>query len=135
MMNGRIARAALLALPLLAAACAQQEPKQAEQAPPPGGLPPPLTVAERPSATGGERLYVEKCGMCHGPGAMGTGLLARRVDEPLLESRKDLTADYVVQAARSGIGNMPAIARGEVSDEEMKQIAAYLASDKPGAAK
>ena len=31
-------------------------------------------------------------------------------------------------AVRQGIGNMPAIPRGEVSDEELRQIAEYLAA-------
>jgi len=97
--------------------------------PPP--MPAPITLASRPDAGPGERLFLEKCAMCHGPGGMGTGLLARRVEEPLLEKRKDLTADYVTQAARMGIGNMPAIPRGEVSDAQMAQIAGYLA---PGSA-
>ncbi len=65
--------------------------------------------------------------MCHGPGGMGTGLLARRTDQPLLEKRTDLTVDYVVQAARMGIGNMPAIPRGEVSDADLNLIARHLA--------
>lgn len=93
----------------------------------PRALPSPETLSSRPNAGPGERLYIEKCAMCHGPGGMGAGLLARRMDEPLLEKRKDLDADYVIQAARMGIGNMPAIPRGEVADEEMRQIAAYLA--------
>jgi mono/diheme cytochrome c family protein len=103
--------------------------------PAPAPAPPPLTISSRPQATGGEKLFLQNCAMCHGPGGMGTGLLSRRVEEPLLEKRTDLTADYVIQAARMGIGNMPAIKRGEVSDPQMKQIADYLAAPKPGAAK
>jgi len=61
---------------------------------------------------------------------MGTGLLARRVKEPLLEKRTDLTPDYVIQAARMGIGNMPAIPPGEVPDADMRKIADYLAKAK-----
>jgi mono/diheme cytochrome c family protein len=70
--------------------------------------------------------------MCHGVGGMGTGLLARRVDPKVaeLEKRDDLTPDYVITAARTGIGNMPTIARGEVSDKQMAAIAAYLAKGK-----
>ena len=101
------------------------------EAPPQGGPPPmpqPVTLADRPDATGGEKLFVEKCIMCHGAVGMGTGLLARRVKVPLLEARGDLNTDYVIQAARMGIGNMPAIPRGEVSDGELRQIAEYLAS-------
>lgn len=101
-----------------------------EQGKGPLPLPAPETVSSRPDAAPGERLYLEKCAMCHGPGGMGAGLLARRVDQPLLEKRTDLTPDFVIQAARMGIGNMPAIPRGEASDEQLKQIADYLSVKK-----
>jgi mono/diheme cytochrome c family protein len=63
---------------------------------------------------------------------MGSGLLARRGKgvEPDLEKRKDIVRDYVILAARRGIGNMPAIPRGEVSDADLAKIADYLASGK-----
>ena len=88
-------------------------------------------VAHR-GAADGKALFKEKCAMCHGVGGMGTGLLARRMDPAIaeLEKRTDLTPDYVTQAARTGIGNMPMIARGEVSDTQMAAIAAYLAKGK-----
>jgi mono/diheme cytochrome c family protein len=92
-------------------------------------MPQPVTLARRPGATGGEALYVEYCAMCHAPNGMGTGLLARRGrPEALLEKRGDLAAAYVVLAARNGIGNMPAIPRGEVSDAQLQEIADYLAA-------
>ena len=94
------------------------------QGPPPA--PKPETLASRPDATGGEALYVEHCLSCHGPNGMGTGLLARRVEPALLEARENLPIQYVILAARQGIGNMPPIPRGEVSDEELRQIADYL---------
>ncbi|HWW63671.1 MAG TPA: cytochrome c [Sphingomonadaceae bacterium] len=77
----------------------------------------------------GKALFGVKCGMCHRADGMGTGLLARRMDPKIaeLEKRTDLTPDYVTQAARTGIGNMPQITRGEVSDPQMAAIAAYLA--------
>jgi len=78
-------------------------------------------------AMDGKALFHEKCAMCHGPVGMGTGLLARRVQPAMLEQRTDLTAEYVIQAARAGIGNMPRISRGEVSDRQMKAIADWLA--------
>ena len=95
------------------------------QAPP---APKPTTLASRPGVTEGEALYIEHCIHCHGPNGMGTGLLARRIQPPLLEARDNLPATYVVAAARNGIGNMPAIPRGEVSDEELRAIAEYLAA-------
>ncbi len=80
----------------------------------------------------GKAVFREKCAMCHGsPMGMGTGLLARRVKPALLTERTDLTADYVATAVRTGIGNMPAITRGEVSDPQLAAVAAYLAKAKP----
>ena len=96
------------------------------QGPPPA--PKPTTLASRPDATGGEALYVEHCASCHAPNGMGTGLLGRQVQPALLEARDNLPAAYVVVAVRQGIGNMPAIPRGEVSDDELKAIAEYLAA-------
>jgi mono/diheme cytochrome c family protein len=96
------------------------------QGPPPA--PKPETLASRPGASGGEALYLEHCASCHGPNGMGTGLLARRVQPALLEARDNLPAAYVVTAVRRGIGNMPPVPRGEVSDEELKAIADYLAA-------
>jgi mono/diheme cytochrome c family protein len=122
----RIAIAALAALGLASVAMAQ-------------GMPKPTTIVDRPNATGGEKLFVEHCAMCHGPNGMGTGLLGRRVQPAMLEQRKGLAAAYVIMAARRGIGNMPAVPRGEVSDADLRQIADYLAagphSSAPGAAK
>lgn len=103
------------------------------QGPPPA--PKPETLASRPGATGGEALYLVHCASCHAPNGMGTGLLARRVQPPLLEARDNLPAAYVTVAVRQGISNMPAIPRGEVSDSELKQIADYLAAGPHEAAK
>jgi len=81
-------------------------------------------------APDGKALFNEKCAMCHGPNGMGTGLLDRRVKPALLEERTDLTAAYVTLAARTGIGNMPPIPRGEASDAQLKAIADYLGRGK-----
>jgi cytochrome c553 len=89
-------------------------------------------MQDRSSRTADEHLFVEKCGMCHRQMGMGTVILARRMEPKLarLEMRTDLTADYVTAAARQGIGNMPRIPRGEVSDAQLARIAAYLATGK-----
>ena len=100
-------------------------PAQAAGPPP---APKPVTLASRPGASGGEALYLEHCMHCHGPNGMGTGLLARRVQPALLEARGNLAAPYVILAARQGIGNMPPIPRGELSDGDLQAIADYLAA-------
>jgi cytochrome c5 len=84
---------------------------------------------DRSSKSPPEALFVEKCGMCHRQMGMGTIILARRMDPAvsMLEARRDLPAELVIQAARNGIGNMPRISRGEVSDAQLQVIARYLA--------
>lgn len=129
---GLIAGAAVLA-GCAGIAAAQGAQKEQQAGPPP--MPQPLTLAQRPDATGGEALYIEYCAMCHAANGMGTGLLARRGRDPAeLEKRADLAAGFVVIAARNGIGNMPAIPRGEVSDEQLQAIAEYLAAGPHGEA-
>ncbi len=89
-------------------------------------------LQDRSSTSAAEHLFVEKCGMCHRQMGMGTVILARRMDPKvaMLEARNDLSADMVIAAARMGIGNMPRISRGEVSDAQLAQIAAYLAKER-----
>ena len=87
----------------------------------------PLAAPAQPAADG-HALFHHRCGMCHDAGGMGTALLARRVQPPELEKRTNLTADYVFQYARRGLGNMPPITPGDVSDPELKAIGAYLAA-------
>jgi len=126
--EGAAAAAAAPVAPPAAAA-----PAAAATSAPRPGMPQPITLSSRPGTSGGEALYVEKCIMCHGPVGMGTGLLARRQrPEPQLERRGDLVAAFVILAARNGIGNMPAIPRGEVSDADLQAIADYLAAGPHG---
>lgn len=78
--------------------------------------------------TGGEGIFVEKCGMCHRAGGMGTGILGRRLegDLALLENRKDLQAAFIETAVRNGFNNMFPLSRIEVSDEQLAEIIDYL---------
>jgi mono/diheme cytochrome c family protein len=84
-------------------------------------------------APDGKALYKERCGMCHQGIGMAVNLLSRRAGDTsngLLEERKDLAAEFVYTVARTGIGNMARISRGEVSDPELAAIANYLAKGK-----
>lgn len=89
-------------------------------------------LQDRSFSSADQALFVEKCSMCHRQMGMGTVILARRMDPrvAMLEARDDLTADFVMTAARQGIGNMPRISRGEVSDTQLGRIAAYLGKGK-----
>lgn len=77
----------------------------------------------------GEAAFAEKCGMCHRARGMGTFLLTRRMpaEQAQLEVRTDFDVETVTQVVRQGLGNMPAIPRGEVSDNQLADIANYLA--------
>ena len=97
----------------------------------------PATAEESPASSAnaqsaqphdGKALYEHRCSVCHGTRGMGTLLLSRRRPVALLEARDDLAAPYVVLAARQGIGNMPALPRGELSDAQLEAIAEYLAA-------
>ena len=92
--------------------------------------------AAQPSsgAPDGKALYTQRCGMCHQTIGMAVNILARRPNDPskgFLEDRNDLSAAFVRTVVRSGIANMPRIARGEVSDPELAAIAGYLAKGRP----
>ena len=82
----------------------------------------------RTATSPAEALFVEKCSMCHRQKGMGTVILSRRVDpaKAQLEQRDDLTAPLIAGVVRVGAGNMPRITRGEVSDEQLAVITAYL---------
>ncbi|PJG46206.1 hypothetical protein CAF53_18550 [Sphingobium sp. LB126] len=77
----------------------------------------------------GEKLYRQECGFCHIGHNTGTIMLERRLGEGQgeLAKRTDLDADFVVSVARNGLMSMPPISRVEVTDEELKLIAGYLA--------
>jgi mono/diheme cytochrome c family protein len=100
--------------------------------PPPAAT---VTAASPPAeALDGKALYQQRCGMCHQGIGMAVSLLSRRpgdTSKGLLEERKDLSAPFITTVTRTGIGNMPRIARGEVSDPEMSAIAGYLAQGRP----
>ena len=94
-------------------------------------LPGIATAAGEPD---GQALFTQRCGMCHQTNGMGVGLLARRpadTSKGLLEARSDLSGAVVKAVVRSGIGNMPRISRGEVSEPELESIASYLGKGKP----
>lgn len=86
--------------------------------------------ADQPTSSpaDGKTLFDAKCGMCHGPAGMGTALLARTRPVGMLEARADIPAALSILAARRGIGNMPALPRGELSDTQLQAVAQYLAA-------
>lgn len=106
------------------------------------------------AASEGKALYDRFCTACHGappppppPGAdgpppggpMGGPSIPPGTAELMvkyagdvpgeLEKRNDLSAQTVIQFVRKGTGVMPAIRKTELSDEDLKTIADYLAKN------
>lgn len=72
----------------------------------------------------GAAPYAQVCGMCHGE--RGTG----DQGPPLVPGTFD--PEYVLAVVREGFGQMPPISRRELTDDQIRQIVAYLATfDKP----
>jgi ubiquinol-cytochrome c reductase cytochrome c subunit len=71
----------------------------------------------------GRDLFITSCAACHGPGAGGDSVGGGFVAPPLLG------ADPVIvgEAIRTGPGAMPVFGPGQISDEDLNSIAAYLA--------
>ena len=68
----------------------------------------------------GEAPYREVCQACHG--GLGRGGLA----PPLVPGSWD--AEYVLGVARDGFGQMPPISTRELTDDQIRDVAAYLSS-------
>jgi ubiquinol-cytochrome c reductase cytochrome c subunit len=70
----------------------------------------------------GRDLYISSCAACHGPGAGGDAVGGGFVAPPLL----GVDPVTVGEAVRTGPGAMPVFGPGQVSDEELDDVAAYL---------
>lgn len=82
-------------------------------------------------ATGAE-IYQHYCIVCHdrGSGHPGTQNLAYRYgpEKAALADRDNLTPEYVRIMVRFGRGLMPGFRPSEISDDQVKLLAGYLAS-------
>ncbi len=97
------------------------------------------TASSAQDAARGEAVFNHSCAPCHGAGvgddgrAMlpGTAALEIKYREteipPLLEERTDLTADALTLFVRQGVFSMPPFRKTELSDQDIADIAAYLA--------
>ena len=93
----------------------------------PGAAWSPVPVTGR----GGEAAYRRYCWACHGdgPDRPGTDALRAKYQGAVparLDERTDLNADFVIYTVRNGVSVMPAARKTEISDDELKAIAAYL---------
>lgn len=94
----------------------------------------------------GRDAFERICAPCHGkgpsegrvpllPGTYALSLKYRNGELPAaLEDRKDLTPELIESVVRYGIFSMPPLRKTEVSDQELRAIAAYfkVSSKKPG---
>jgi len=131
-----------LVLCLSVAGCSKKEGKTERQAPSQSKAPATQKEAQHTSATprtafekaadasapGAETFRME-CAMCHRGFSTGVLMLERRLGKEyaILEERKDLNPDYIRAVVRNGLINMPAFSKVELTDEELDEIAAYLA--------
>ena len=74
------------------------------------------TAQEHPGA----EPYKVVCQSCHGEKGRGD------IAPPLVPLEYD--ADYVLAIVREGYGQMPPISTRELTDEQVRQVASYLAS-------
>lgn len=109
-----------------------------------------IPASDLPGEAGkGYLVYQQWCSGCHAPEfkpakdeskeggelpvtsrlALGTNLLQQRYKGSVpaaLEERTDLTPEVVSYFVRHGINAMPAFRKTEISDEDVKALAAYL---------
>jgi (+)-pinoresinol hydroxylase len=92
-----------------------------------------IASAQRaPDLERGQSVYEYWCAPCHnpGPGHPGTQSLAVRLADSMpavLLERTDLTAEVVKVFVRQGVLSMPPFRKTEITDEELEDLAAYVA--------
>ena len=88
----------------------------------------------------GQEVFRQRCLICHGPipeqvvaGGIppmpGTQALQARYQgtkPALLEQRTDLTPEYITVIVRKGINSMPFFRPTEITNADLKAVAAYL---------
>ncbi|MEI9887686.1 MAG: cytochrome c [Rhizomicrobium sp.] len=81
--------------------------------------------------SGGEQVFHRYCWECHGDGPDRPGTLALEAKyqgavPARLDQRSDLNVGFITATVRHGISVMPSMRKTEISDAELKAIAAYL---------
>ena len=90
----------------------------------------------------GKMVFEKNCLTCHGPGIgnpgnaykPGTDALRVKYDgeqSGLLTERKDLTPELVEYFVRNGVSTMAFFRKTEISDQDMKNLGAYLSRNNP----
>ncbi len=92
-----------------------------------------LGYAKSETNSNGELSFKKWCVACHGTDTSmhpGTKILSLRMGEEKapLEWRDDLAPAYVVYIVRNGLLSMPHFRDTEISDDELRELAEYLAN-------
>lgn len=119
-------QSALLALALVLAACwADADDHVAPPVAPDGSLPLSVLTNETPAP----RSYADACAPCHDNRGFAVQVLTDRLgpEGAAIHQRTALPAETIRAIVRNGMGAMPAMSRVEVSDDELDEIAAFLA--------
>lgn len=104
----------------------------------------PDTGLHDPLLRRGQEVFRARCLVCHGPipkqavpGGIppmpGTQALQARYqgEKPaLLEQRTDLTPEFITVIVRNGINSMPSFRPTEVTNADLKAVAAYLSRNR-----
>ena len=94
-----------------------------------------ITMTNAADMDNGKTVFNKWCLPCHGdgPGYPGTAALAAKYNGEIpavLQSRKDMTEDFVKLFVRQGVSIMPFFRKTEITDSELNNLAAYLSSKK-----
>ena len=84
----------------------------------------------------GIAVYTKWCAPCHAPGIIhpGTSALGAKyqgIKSGVILEWTDLPASYVEYMVRHGMSVMPHFRKTEISDSELKALAAYLSRNTP----
>jgi ubiquinol-cytochrome c reductase cytochrome c subunit len=91
----------------------------------PGGVKVPVVNLSNANVGNGFRLFTLNCAACHTITGAGDAL----ADGAYAPSLHYATTRQIVEAVRSGPGNMPHLGPGNISNAEVRDITAYVHSD------
>jgi mono/diheme cytochrome c family protein len=86
----------------------------------------------------GEQVFMRWCTYCHAPVSAthprlpGTFALEAKYKGSLpaaIEQRTDFTPEFVSATVRTGVNSMPGFRKTEISDTELRSLAAWLSRD------
>ena len=97
----------------------------------------PATAQHSPAAERGEQTFEQMCAPCHGggldndgrallPGTNALQIKYRGALPALLTERSDLNFESIRSFVRNGVFSMPPFRPSELTDDDIRDIAAYI---------